>query len=178
MISRDGSAMSERERMTMSEIGEMTPEQVAAASALLGVPLGEALEADERLRTRVKERDGRICICGHPMNRHMAEAGRWFCTPSRLTCKCATAQPVVLTSDTRLFLRKTEGSDVEHALIRGMAAALAAGKSVEWIDGARVCARCGSEGGMPVVHTKDLRIMHSGDSGYYSLLCETCRTEV
>lgn len=167
----------------MSEV-DLTPEQRAAAAALLGVPLEEAVEADTRLRTKVKERDGRVCICGHPMNRHMAEAGRWFCTPSRLTCKCSVARPVVETSDTRLFLRKTEGSDVEHALIRGMSAAVVAGKEVEWIEGARVCDRCKTEDGssgpvLPVVLTKDGRMVPSGsDTGYYFLLCATCRTEV
>lgn len=140
----------------------------------MGIDPDQALSEDGKLSARPR-RDRRICACGHPMNRHYEiMPGRWACKPSRMDCRCETARAVLEVQDTRVFLRKTNGPGVEHALSRGMAALHYAGKSAEWIEGPS-CDACQKIGVQviptPISGAKRVAFQETKDN---ALLCPTC----
>lgn len=102
-----------------------------------------------RRASRRSERDGRVCLCGHPMRRHHNTYGLQTCEPSRMRCECARALAVLEVSDTRPWIAKTEGPGVLHALLKGFVAAQSAasrsGKEItaEWVVEVS-CHGCGS----------------------------------
>ena len=100
----------------------------------LGLNLDEVLAVDDSWRTRPSQRDGRVCICGHGVARHKVTEFGTTCNPSRMSCPCKRVRAVLDSEDTRPFLRKTQGFGTSHALVRGVAAVLALGKDVTWID--------------------------------------------
>jgi hypothetical protein len=156
----------------------MTNNETAGPFARFDFTLEEAQAADEKLLARSgRHRDGRICACGHPMTRHTVVSGIVYCKPSKMDCPCKRDRPVLETSDTRTFLRKTEGAGPEHALTRGLQAAMAAGHVVEWLIEPQ-CDRCQTEGPVaPVPVTQRGATVHQA-TGYDALLCRACREEV
>ena len=143
---------------------DYTPEEALRVHELLTQPKG-------------RDRDGRICACGHPMTRHAVLSGLVYCKPSRMECPCKKDRPVVTTSDTRLFLCKTEGQGPMHALGRGLVAAAKDGHRVEWLI-EKKCDRCGSEGPVSPVPVTQRGVAVSEPTGFDALLCAKCRTEV
>lgn len=92
-------------------------------------------------KTRSKERG--VCSCGHSMNRHYQTAeGQWSCTPTRIYCGCRQGNPVLTAKNLRLFLFKTTGAGIEHALGKGILACIESGSEFEWVGGAPVCQAC------------------------------------
>jgi hypothetical protein len=94
----------------------------------VGLDQAELEAAGEWNRSRPGERarDGRICLCGHPVTRHRTVEipGRddeVHCRPGRTVCLCKRVTPAIEVRDTRLFLAKTEGPGRRHALLRGLA---------------------------------------------------------
>lgn len=148
------------------------------ALSALGLNKDEVLEIDTALRTRPAVRDGRICLCGHGVGKHVEVGGIVLCKPSKMDCPCKTLRPVIDAEDTRPFLRKTQGGGAMHALTRGLAALAETGKDADWIVDL-VCDRCGEENESlaPVPVTKDGRATVAA-TGYDALLCPTCREEV
>lgn len=150
----------------------------------MGLTLDEVREADETLRGRPKERDGRICICGHPVNRHTVTSGVVLCKPTRMECPCRKVRPVLDVSDTRAFLRKTAGPGPEHALSRGLRGltdgrqgAGGAERSAEWVVDLE-CDRCGGNTRVvPAPVTSSGNVVHE-PTGYDALLCAECLAEV
>lgn len=138
----------------------------------------EALEADELMRTRPAARDGRICSCGHSTGRHQDYAGTTTCTPSALRCACKTFRPIIDVSDTRAFLRKTEGSGPLHAFGRGLGVAISKGVQVEWLIDMQ-CDRCKKENVKltPVAVTQH-GVAVTYDTGFNAMLCADCRVEI
>lgn len=139
--------------------------------------LDEALEADERLRSRPAVRDGRICICGHPVSRHTVVSGVTFCKPTRMECPCKKTRPVLESRDTRPFLRKTEGAGRSHALGRGMAAARTKNIEFNWIVDMK-CDRCQKEAPLSPVPVSQTGVAQVSATGFDALLCGECRMEV
>jgi hypothetical protein len=139
--------------------------------------LEEALEEDEKLRQRPAERDGRICLCGHPVSRHTVVNGLVFCKPTRMECPCKKVRAVIDTNDVRPFLRKTEGSGPMHALGRGLAAAITKGLDVVWLV-EKKCDRCGTEGPVAPVPVTQRGGATRSATGFDALLCQACRQEV
>lgn len=149
------------------------------ALAAIGMDATKVLEIDAVLRTRPAVRDGRICLCGHGVAKHLVlDNGAVSCTPSKMKCPCKNLRPVLDAEDTRPFLRKTQGSGPEHALARGIAALSEGGKEADWIIDL-VCDRCQEPNGVliPTPVTKDGRIAQEA-TGYDALLCQTCREEM
>lgn len=148
------------------------------ALAALGLDVDEVMEIDSTLRTRPAVRDGRICLCGHGVGKHLEVGGVVLCKPSKMDCPCKKLRPVIDAEDTRPFLRKTQGGGASHALTRGLAALAESGKDANWIVDL-VCDRCGKEHKSltPVPVTKDGRAV-SAATGYDALLCPDCREEV
>lgn len=144
------------------------------ALAAIGISPEEAIEADNESKKR-GPRDQRICICGHGMSKHKEYGGRIVCKPSTIYCLCKQNRPVLEVEDTRMFLRKTQGGGALHALSRGMSALIIAGKNAKWIVELR-CDKCGSVDSIvtpvPVSETGQVR---TDDTGYYGLLCQSCR---
>lgn len=100
----------------------------------LGLDPEEAVQIDNRLSSR-SQRNPFICLCGHPEARHsVIGEGTTFCKPSRHECHCEGIQRVLSVSDTRVFVRKSNGYGKDHALTRGIAAAVKKKIDVEWVD--------------------------------------------
>lgn len=93
--------------------------------AQLGVTAAD-VDAHEDRQKNSGPTDRRICLCGHPINRHKigmttenpkgvpwkegpVAAGEMVCKPNGLTCGCRNPDPVLLVSDSRTFLRVTSG---------------------------------------------------------------------
>ena len=146
--------------------------------AFMDFTVEEAVRVAEQMRTRPSTRDGRICLCGHSAGRHQLVAGYNSCKPSAMECACKTFRAVIDVSDTRAFLRKTEGSGAMHAFGRGLGVALSKGIKVEWIIPLE-CDRCRATDAklMPVPVTQT-GIAVTRDTGFNALLCATCRVEV
>lgn len=64
---------------------------------------------------------GLICSCGHAWKYHKPEHG--YCLPGRQSCRCNEFIPVLKVSDTRYFMRKSQGNGNLHALSLGIASA-------------------------------------------------------
>ena len=139
--------------------------------------LDEALEADIEMRSRPAERDARVCLCGHPMARHTQISGLVICKPTRMGCPCKKARAVLESDDVRPFLRKTGGAGVQHALGRGLAAAVDKGIKVKWIVDMK-CDRCQKEGQVSPVPVTQRGFATFEATGYDALLCSVCRQEV
>jgi hypothetical protein len=143
----------------------------------MGISAEEAIAADENLKER-KQRDSRICLCGHAVNRHLVSSGSVLCTPSRMVCPCKNIRPVLEVDDIRMFLRKTTGPGVEHALVRGMAALAKDGKSARWIEEV-ACDRCHTtEGRITAVPITAGKTVAYEATGFNALLCESCMAEI
>ncbi len=126
-----------------------------------------------------KARDGRICACGHPVNRHNTYAGLVSCKPARLECPCKKVRPVVDVPNTRFFMRKTIGNGRSHALLLGLRAAQVAEpdsmENVEWLI-SDVCDKCGSEGkGAEPTNVTQSGMVVDEPHGYDVFLCHDCR---
>jgi hypothetical protein len=143
---------------------------------MLDVSYEEALAVNEDLM-RKGPRDQRICLCGHAVSRHTEIVGIVQCKPSKMDCACKKVRAVLEVSDTRFFLRTTEGSGAMHALTRGMVAARAKGVRIEWLGEVK-CDKCGAVGPVsPVTVTPNLHAANY-DTGFNSMLCAECRAEL
>ena len=153
----------------------------ANALEALGLNVAEVVAVDEAVRDKSKTRgrDQRICICGHPLARHTEYSGVIACKPSKLDCPCRKARPVLRVDDTRWFLKKTFGGGSLHALTRGLATYLDAGReNAEWIVDLE-CDKCGESGSkvVPVPVTQNgIAVDHA--TGWDVFLCESCRESV
>lgn len=136
----------------------------------------EAEEKANEFKTDSYDRDGRICICGHPIKRHTSFNGISTCTPTRLICPCKKQRAVLETSDTRVFLRKTRGSGSSHALAQGILACKDK-HEVKWLVEMK-CDKCGTEGKVSPVAVSQRGVIMEEATGYDALLCQKCRTEV
>jgi hypothetical protein len=148
--------------------------------------LDEAVETSNLYR-KVLHDDKQICSCGHGISRHKFDKyqNRYICQPSAYICPCMVMKPVIEVSNTRYFMRKSQGSGVKHALSMGYAASKEAigdvfTDGVTWLIEPK-CEICGAE-------TKyyPSRVTASGkilldvdpDEGITAFLCAECRNPV
>ena len=163
----------------------MTNHTATEALAALGISSHAAIEVDQSEKQVRSLRDNRVCLCGHPVSRHKVDpySGILTCKPSQLLCRCKSVRPVLTTNDTRLFLRRTTGAGLHHALVRGLAACAQVGKEVAWIEPPQ-CERCKTLTGniAPVVITSYLKVVpevdKDSDTGLHAMLCDTCIKEL
>lgn len=87
----------------------------------LDTVLSFPLEESEKIIQEVVD-TGLICTCGHPFKYHH-ESEPDYCQAGRQACRCNKFIPVLKVSDTRYFLRKSQGNGNMHALSLGIAAA-------------------------------------------------------
>lgn len=87
-----------------------------------------------------------VCLCGHPKARHYIDTEFSTCKPTKMSCTCANFIPIAKVENTRSFLRKTDGSGMDHALVKGIYGALSRGEYVEWIDENYICVKCKTSG--------------------------------
>lgn len=149
------------------------------ALELLGINVDEAIATDKK-RTETKPRDSRICLCGHAVNKHSLDAGEVQCVPSRYWCPCKKLRPVIEVDDTRLFLRKTNGPNKEHALIRGIAASVVAEKNVKWIAEVTcdICHKGTHDAKIMPVPVTEFKTVAYEATGFDALLCEGCLEKI
>ena len=136
----------------------------------------DAVAAEEKLLRDgpSTQRDKRVCLCGHPISRHTSIAGLVMCKPTRMDCPCKKVRAVLTVQDTRVFLRKTEGSGVLHALGRGMKASVEANKTFEWISPPS-CDRCEKVGHVTPCAVTQRGVIVQMPTGFDALLCQSCR---
>jgi hypothetical protein len=144
----------------------------------LGIDPDSAIQTDNALKDRSSDKDKRVCLCGHGMSKHKEIAGVVMCKPSRMDCPCKKSRAVLDVEDTRVFLRRTVGGGMMHALSRGLSALVSSGKSATWIVELK-CDRCGSVDEI----VSPVPVTQSGHAttyatGYDALLCQSCREEV
>jgi hypothetical protein len=130
--------------------------------------------------------DRRICMCGHALDRHKAEATlgwdkpipilKWNnpsdpfkCTPNAQSCSCRRLIPVLEVSNTKYFLKKTNGSGELHALTRGLRAlAKVQNHIMKWL--------VTTDRIVPACFNKDKTIRtEEGSIGYDDFICQKCR---
>jgi hypothetical protein len=138
----------------------------------------ELAEANEILGRVASKKDGRICICGHSNGRHDFEHGVLTCQAAKQICPCLEKRLVLQVSNSRAFIRKTQGPGPLHALTLGVKSALAAGHEVKWLVEAK-CDKCGSEGKVipAAIDERSKRISYE-PSGLNKFLCRDCREEL
>lgn len=161
--------------MSESEVKQLKNEEILAA---MGITLEEAIRVDKELTEKNKKsrsRDSRICVCGHGMGKHNFYAGLVECKPTAMRCPCKKPKPILDTTDTRFFLRKTEGGGILHALSRGIASALAGGHEVNWIEQPS-CDKCKTtEGPIQPVPVTQSGVIVDYATGFDAMLCYSCR---
>jgi hypothetical protein len=123
-----------------------------------------------------RARDGRICLCGHPNKRHVMVRERAVCNPAKQNCPCAEIRLVLVSSNTRLFLRKTFGGGEFHALGQGLVAAMESGVDIEWLIELK-CDVCGEGGVSPVPINEDGKELEEPGK-FNALVCRTCREKM
>ena len=151
-----------------------TPKELLLA---MGLDPDEAVEADKELSNKQRG-DRRICLCGHSVGRHTEISGRPSCQVGKQFCPCRRIQPVLLTNDTRSFIRKTEGSGLMHALTRGLAGAVEKNLDIEWLEDERYCHKCKTQ--EPDMRLTPMSVSSNGTpqslaTGYDALFCDNCR---
>jgi hypothetical protein len=106
-----------------------------------GSPEAIALYREGKLK---KERNHKVCVCGHSVSYHTQVSNRSVCSPGKIrSCKCSTVREVAEAQNLRLFMCVTEGSGGDHALGKGFTASDANGKEYTWIGTAGVkCDMC------------------------------------
>lgn len=151
-----------------------TPQEILIK---MGIDPNEAIQTDKELTAKPRG-DKRICLCGHSVGRHDLTLDRPICVVGKQYCNCKKVTPVLIVEDTRPFIRKTEGSALNHALTRGIAGAIEKGQEIQWIEETQYCHRCETSG-------EDLRLTPMAvtshgipadfDSGYNAFFCDDCR---
>lgn len=152
----------------MGEIGQGKAESI--------LPFG--LDANEIEAALAGKRDGRICMCGHPLTQHDEfSAGQNGCFPSRTICSCKTPFPVLDVSDKRFFQFSTTGWGERHAISVGLLALTKSGGTSRLLIESR-CFNCTNES-VKLIPTS----LSSGNSILEStgeqnlLLCSSCWSE-
>lgn len=146
--------------------------------AHLDVTYDEIKQANQQHQNIRPDRDKRICICGHPINRHKTNIrGRLECKPNSMYCKCKTERPIIEVSDTRVYIQKTLGHATGHALLRGMQRAYEKEHTIKWLTEPQ-CDLCGLHAPtVPMIVTEDGKLAgHDIDTGRYLLMCRNCRS--
>ena len=124
-----------------------------------------------------KDRDHRVCICGHAAGAH-AEAYTPSgpvanCTPGKQQCPCVEARYVAQAQNLRNFMRKTEGRAQNHALLLGIMKSLREHQKVSWLVPVQ-CDFCSGPNPFPVPISLDGRILMDRPGAYNKFMCDTC----
>ncbi len=166
------------------------------ALAAMGIEL-EAIDTHDISTVNRLGVDRRICMCGHALDRHKAESTtgwnnpipilKWNnpeepfkCIPNAQACSCRRLIPVLEVSNTKYFLKKTNGSGELHALTRGIRGlAKAKEPMIKWLVDP-ICAICGATGEtdkiVPACYNKDKTLRtQEGSIGYDDFICQKCR---
>ena len=150
----------------------------------------EAIAASLAKSKAERTPDRRICTCGHNARSHASQAvdgsplndlfkarGVETCTPGRQQCPCQVFEGVATCSDVRLFVFKTSGAFADHALTKGVQAAMTKGLNPQPV-GDWTCRSCkrGQVEGVPVgpVPISAQRRELAGPAPYNLLLCSDC----
>ena len=142
------------------------------------VTMEEAISALDKF-DKGREKDSRICICGHHSNRHTEiEGGLIDCKVVKYECSCTVFRPVLKSSNVKPFIRTTTGPGVEHALLKGVAGAVKLGAEIEWLAEPK-CDKCQQTSKvLPVALVPStLRISNIG-TRVNQLLCRECLVEL
>ena len=91
-----------------------------------------------------KERNHKVCVCGHSVSYHTEVGDRVVCSPGKIrSCKCSKERAVLEAQNLRLFMCATEGCGSDHALGKGITASDANEKEYSWIGTAGLkCDAC------------------------------------
>jgi hypothetical protein len=164
------------------------------ALAAMGVDV-QKIDILDNSKSNNKSVDRRICICGHSVDRHKDPSTPWpytpilktanpdglfTCQPNAMTCNCKKVIPVLLVSNPKYFLKKTDGHGELHALTRGIRGlAKSENPTIEWLiePQCRFCGCLGAENKIvPATFTPQGQLkVGQGSDGYDAFICEKCR---
>ena len=153
-------------------------EKMASIEDFFDITTEEALEALDKF-DKGREKEERICICGHHLGRHTEfDNGMVDCKVVKYECSCVKIRPVLKSNKVKPFIRTTTGFGAEHALLKGVAGAIKIGAEIEWIA-EPICDKCGKEDKvLPVaLNPVSLRITNIG-TRVNQLLCRECIVEM
>jgi len=83
-----------------------------------------------------------VCLCGHSLKCHHPKAVVPYCLPGRRQCHCPQFNPVLETTNLRVFKRFSKGNGTLHALAQGIRALMEKGGTYKWIPEACFCYKC------------------------------------
>lgn len=153
-------------------------ETMGSIEDFFDVTTEEALAALDKFDAG-REKDTRICICGHHANRHtQMDNGMVDCKVVKYECSCIKFRPVLKSTLVKPFIRTTTGIGTEHALLKGVAGAVKLGAEIEWIVKPE-CDKCGKDAKvMPAsLNPLNLKISNMG-TRVNQLLCRECILEL
>ena len=78
------------------------------------------------------------CLCGHSYGSHQGLA----CQINRGQCHCPQFNPVLETTNLRVFKRHSKGNGTLHALSQGIRALMIKGGSYTWLPNVLFCYKC------------------------------------
>lgn len=145
------------------------------ALTALGLDIDEVSENEKNLRERISG-DKKLCACGHSEGRHTMASHFVRCEPALLTCPCRTFNPVGTASDTRFFLKNTDGAGHFHALGKGLRLLGKAGGVFTCT--VHQCVKCGTDAEYPdlqPVAVSQRGIILDVPSQFNALICGQCR---
>lgn len=133
--------------------------------------------------------DRRVCKCGHAARFHISEStskemqelaalGHNRCAPGRQVCPCTTFEAVMVASDVRRFMARTDGPGAKHALAKGAMTTWKAGGTADWIPGV-ACDSCGAQGVhlTPIAYTPHF-VEAAYPTAHNKLMCADCRAKL
>jgi hypothetical protein len=84
-----------------------------------------------------------VCLCGHTYQAHKeSDTGLKSCRPNARTCHCPEFNPVLETTNLRVFMRVSMGNGTLHALSQGVRALMEKGGVYVWLPDSCYCYVC------------------------------------
>jgi len=161
-----------------TRLNDMDNETKKTFESFLDVTLEEAVDALDKF-DKGKQKETRICICGHHASRHTEfDDGMVDCKVVKYECSCTKFRPVLKSSLVKPFIRTTSGPGTEHALLKGLAGAVKLGAEIEWLVEPK-CDKCEAEGRVlpAALNPSSLKVSQIG-TRVNQMLCRECIVEL
>jgi hypothetical protein len=95
-------------------------------------------DVDSFIGTDGTAKSRQVCLCGHVYRAHK----ELVCQPNYNQCHCPQFNPVLESTNLRVFKRFSKGNGTLHALSQGIRALMVKGGSYSWLPDACFCYKC------------------------------------
>lgn len=128
---------------------------------------------DREMRGR-RDRDSRVCMCGHTVHAHKEVEGFAYrvCRAGKVICNCTEVEPILKPQDARLFIRATEGAREKHALFIGVSRAVEKKVGIKWLT-KPACVVCAADAGVFPVPFDKVGQVASRSGTHNKFMCES-----